>query len=652
LRRAIFLFLSVILLTLCASAKNGDNKTLDSLQNILSHASGDSAKCNAHLKICWHYIHYQINFDKAFFHAAEARKIAEKINNKNLLARTLNELGEVYDMKGDHFKARESLFNSLSIFFKNKDSASITSVEKKLGLSYYYQGKFDSSLFWNYEALKIEIKLNNKRGIADIYNNMGISEAVNGRKQKAIDYFKQAYSIFTESKDFYNAANVMNNIGDTYVELKKYDSAIFHILKALQIATKNNIQVEIRNSLVELGFCYNAMKQYTVALSYFERVKKDPETVTDVYDYANLLLGMSECYVGLTNYATAIKTAEQGIKLTSVADNNYYDIFSRFYKVLSVSYEGVKDYKKAVFFYKKYKAFNDSLLNEKNAASMNELSAKLEFQQKQQQIDLLKKENQLKDLSLSESKKKAIIYLIVLLFSILVIIILSVFYANKQSIAVALKEKNELISASLKERDVLLKEIHHRVKNNLQVISSLLNLQSKKIEDAKALEAITEAKNRIKTMALVHQNLYADKDLNNVNTKEYVENLIHSLFNSYKIDINDIELITDVDTIPMEIDTLVSMGLILNELISNALKYAFSTNSKGRLEVLLKKVNGNIILEVNDNGIGLPPDWAQKNTSLGYFIIYSFIKKVNGKINVSGDNGTKVRIEVSGNQKI
>jgi two-component sensor histidine kinase len=233
-----------------------------------------------------------------------------------------------------------------------------------------------------------------------------------------------------------------------------------------------------------------------------------------------------------------------------------------------------------------------------------------------------------------------------------VIVALLVFYSEKQKSAKMLVEKNTMIMNALIERELLLKEIHHRVKNNLQVISSLLNLQSKKITDLIALEALKEAKNRIKTMALIHQNLYADKNLTSVNTREYVQNLINSLFASYNLMHDEIELVTDIDLIKMNIDTLVSLGLILNELMSNTLKHAFNEAKKGKIEVRLKKTEQYIIMEVNDNGKGLPPEWNKQKSSLGYEIIYSFIKKVKGKIEINTEDGTRIKILIDKDQKL
>jgi len=195
---------------------------------------------------------------------------------------------------------------------------------------------------------------------------------------------------------------------------------------------------------------------------------------------------------------------------------------------------------------------------------------------------------------------------------------------------------------------VLLKEIHHRVKNNLQVVSSLLNLQSKSVQDEKALEAIKEGRDRVKSMALIHQDLYREDNLTGIDIKEYIEKLTFSLFSSYNIDPQNIILKTDIDPLQLDVDTLIPLGLILNELISNALKYAFSENEKGILQVTLKQQDSRLLLEVKDNGKGLPEGWHyEKISSLGYQLIKSFVQKLKAELKVDGSKGTHVQMLIS-----
>lgn len=635
-----------------AVVKAQENIVSDSLQKILLHAPNDSTKCVMHIALCRQYTNFQINFTKAFYHANEGKKIAEKLKNEKLLGHVLNELGQVYDMMANPLKARESFCSALKIFTKYNDSSWIGSIEQNLGLSYYYKGKLDSALYWNFEALEIENKLHNRVSLARIYSNIGMCEVLKDEKRKGIKYFEKSYTIYSDStvnndaKFMYgNAANAMNNIGDTYKDLKEFDSAIFHINKAIKIAKKYHIKLQIRTGYIELGFCYNGLKNYNKALFYFNKAKADPETITDIYVYSNFLLGSSESYLGLQKYNKAIEVAKKGINLKSFADNNYYDMLSNFYQTLSKAFEGNKDFVNAYFYFKKFKTYSDSLLLSKSTDKLNELSSKFEFQQKQQEIDLLQKENLLKDVLLKENKKSIIIYWSCILLASIISIAMLFFYLNKQKINKKLEEKNRIISDSLKDRELLLKEIHHRVKNNLQVISSLLNLQAKSITNPEALLAIKEGRDRIKNMTYIHQNLYEEGDLMGVSMKEYIEKLVKNLFKSYNIKKEKIELKYNVDDLKLNIETVIPVGLILNELLSNALKYAFVGKENGMIKVVLQQNDESLFLEVSDNGIGMPANWnINKINTLGFQIVQSFVDKLKAKFLVTSKDGTCVGI--------
>ncbi len=647
MRKLIFFILIAIAFATTATAQTSNKQIEDSLQSALVHATTDSVQCIAHINLYRHYLYFQINFNKAAYHVAEAEKIAQKLKNPYLLARTMYWHGLLYDLQGNHLKARTLFYSALNYAVQLKKLDVIETVQSCLGVSYYYQSKYDSSLLWSFKALQLAIKLNDQKEIANNYNNIGLVYALSNQKQKAIDYFTKTFTVSIAVNEYYNAVNTLNNIGDTYKEMGMFDSALFHINKALHFAQIYHFPTQERFAYTELGQCYNAMQQFSTALVYFKKVEHDPETKFDSFTYANILTGSSEAYLGLGNYNKAIELATKATTITSIADNNYYVFYTDVYKVLAFAYEGKKDYKNAFFFYKKYKAYSDSLLSEKNINSMNELSAEFEFKQKQSSIALLENENKLKNITIADAEKKSIIYVIIVVFLLILLIALLVFSFKRKKMTEVLIEKNNFIAAALNEREILVQEIHHRVKNNLQVISSLLNLQSKKIKDAAALEAIKDAKSRIKTMALIHQNLYLKENITHVNTKEYVEHLVHHLFLLYQSNANDITLHLEVDdTISINADSLVSLGLILNELISNALKHAFSNNKNGRIEIVLKKYQENIMLQVNDNGIGLAKNWDKKSTSFGYHIIYSIIRKVNGSIRINSNNGTTVQIIV------
>lgn len=210
------------------------------------------------------------------------------------------------------------------------------------------------------------------------------------------------------------------------------------------------------------------------------------------------------------------------------------------------------------------------------------------------------------------------------------------------------KMVDEQIRLSLKEKEVLLKEVHHRVKNNLQVISSILNLQSSYVKDKRVLEILLESQNRIKSMAFVHESLYQTKDFSNISFREYVENISRNLVHSYAATDSPPLLNLDLDDIQLNLDTAIPCGLIINELLTNSLKYAFPAGKQGKIEIAIRKKDANVTINISDNGKGLPKEIDFRNTeSLGLQLVVSLVEQINGKIRLDTKKGTKFTIEFS-----
>ncbi len=208
------------------------------------------------------------------------------------------------------------------------------------------------------------------------------------------------------------------------------------------------------------------------------------------------------------------------------------------------------------------------------------------------------------------------------------------------------KRNEEKIIQSLKEKEILLKEVHHRVKNNMQVISSILNLQSSYVKDEYALNLLKECQNRIKSMAFIHESLYQTKNFESVNFSEYISTLTKNLVHTYTINSQKIKLILTLDDLFLNLDNSIPCGLIINEIISNSLKYAFPNNRDGIIFVTLKVDNKKILIEAGDNGIGISDKIDIKNTqTLGLQLVDTLIEQINGTINLERTNGTKFRIE-------
>ncbi len=209
------------------------------------------------------------------------------------------------------------------------------------------------------------------------------------------------------------------------------------------------------------------------------------------------------------------------------------------------------------------------------------------------------------------------------------------------------KNNEEKLTQSLKEKEVLLKEVHHRVKNNMQIISSILNLQSSYTTDENILNLLRESQNRIKTMAYIHESLYQNKTFSSINFNDYLSQLTNNIIHSYSVSPEKITLLVNCERTILNLDVSIPLGLIINELVTNSIKHAFPSTSKGIIAINLKTENKYVFLTVEDNGLGLNADFnPEQSGSLGLQLVYTLVEQIGGKISFESfkPHGTKVNI--------
>lgn len=264
-----------------------------------------------------------------------------------------------------------------------------------------------------------------------------------------------------------------------------------------------------------------------------------------------------------------------------------------------------------------------------------------ELQKEKQLSALLGTENDLKQKLLNDDKKRARMQWAGM--GLLMIAGSVILWQYRRQV-----KKSRIIEKQREDLKVLNREIHHRVKNNLQVISSLLDLQSQTMEDSKTAEKFQEGSQRVQSMAFIHQNLYQGENIDSIDIQEYVRMLTDNLLQSYNADANRIHLTTHVEPIKLHSDTVIPLGMIINELVSNSLKYAFPGMTSGEIQVVLKKAGDKILLQVKDNGAGMPPDIDVAAVhSFGYKIIKAFTQKLKAVLTINNHQGTDVQLLIS-----
>jgi two-component sensor histidine kinase len=344
-----------------------------------------------------------------------------------------------------------------------------------------------------------------------------------------------------------------------------------------------------------------------------------------------------------SKYNEAIKELEKGISISEIYQ--FSENRRKAYLSIAEAYEKLNDFKKAVTYNKLYNLLKDSLYNSELTSKMSEIQKRYEDDAHLKQIEVLQKEKENQELKIKQNANRITILIVSLIALTAITLLVIISNRHKQKTNLILTAQNEDILKQKNEKEVLLKEIHHRVKNNLQVINSLLRLQASMIDDPKVVSLFEDCQTRVRSMALIHDKLYSIKDLSSIQVKEYIENLTESLIETYGLK-TKVDLHLNIEAISFSVDTLIPLGLLLNEIISNSLKYAFKDKETGLIDIELKTIEQNkYLLNIKDNGSGFSNDlFNNPQNSLGIELIKAFVEQLDGTIEKVDIQGTAYQI--------
>lgn len=550
---------------------------------------------------------------------------------------------------------------------------------------HYLQADPDSVRIFTNESERIARELGDSMRIASVLDWRAIYSKNQGNYQTAIKYLIEGLAHVRQEKQFtIKRVSILNQIGSLFSEIEDYDRAEEYGLRALELAQKNGYKRSVatindflgRNAL-HRGDVDKALIYLRPSLAYFSRgrdVNRKVEATLSIIDaFINQnQLDSARYYLdqiqSLIPEVTAHSQAKYHVFTGRIAfmtrsfaeaksdllqakeftdDRKFPKLQLMVLDGLKKTYRGEGDFRSALVIDDQMELIQDSLYHTRTQQFVQDNEARYKKVEQDQEIGRLASQNAIKDIQLNARNRQLLIGGIGLLgFVLLSGWIYALFRQKKQANAL-LAEKNEVIRDALKEKDALLREIHHRVKNNLQTISSLLSLQSKSVEDAVAVSALQEGRNRVKSMALIHQNLYQDETLIGIDIKSYMEKLANSLFSTYAIEEDKVRFTTDIDPIKLDVEQVIPLGLIINELISNALKYAFQNRRQGEIKLAIKKQGGALFVRVEDDGVGLPNDFnISESKSLGFKLIRIFSQKLKAKFEVDGNAGTTVTLKI------
>ena len=495
---------------------------------------------------------------------------------------------------------------------------------------------------------------------------MGYAKKVKGDYNGAIKSFLQILKEAETSHSDYSTRSTMSNLASTYLDIRNYKKAEYYYRKSYQLLSKSdkNFQLIQNRFFVNYGYLKDEMQQHDSAIYFFNKAEKNFQG--DGYAKANLFLNKGRAYMNLNEnnlakvnlkkaeklfienkdvdgetrihlnlaeifldekkFPEAKAEAELSLKYAFEISSDYLRVSA--YDILSRINEASGQMEQALIYNKKYHSLNDSLLSTEKEIQIDILQESFEGELKDRKISSFQKQIKLKE-------KQKWIYILIISF-----ITLSAF--GLVFILYLWKRKNSRLKSLVEQKNHLMSEIHHRVKNNLQLISSLLDLQLQELSDEQAIKALTDSRNRVLSMSYLHQQLYIGEDVRYISTKIYFEKLVEILVQSMS-KANEIQFETQVEDLNLSIDDAIPLGLIANELITNSIKYAFKDQREKKISIHLALKNELLYFSVADNGVGMT---SQNKNGFGLQIIRSLSRQMRAEQKLSLENGTKVELTI------
>lgn len=608
----------------------------DSLQSVIDHSKTKNEKKEA-LYLMGEYL---VQRDPEL-----AETIADELKNQFVNKADSNDIrrndyifAASHRWQGDYSTAL-NYYQSIYDYSKKKNDSS------DIALSAHFTGSLNTFLgnnvvAQNYllEASKIYDRIGTAEQKARINNSLAGFYLNVDQLEKGKNRYLKALQQFEILKDSAGMASANANLGMLYTDLGEFDKAEMHLMKQKEL---NKVFPTLR----EMGFHHDFLgllrqKQGRLQEAYQEHLKalEIRENLSSTYNLCESKLNMGEILIKLKRYSEAIEQLKDVFKYDEHESLNQQQTA---HMLLSEAYEKSGNYKSALEDFKLYKQISDSVYTKESIEIIAEKDALYNKQTQDAKIALLNKEKEVSKAELLRSRT-------ILIGSFIVLFLLSVAAFALYKMYVKIKAKNQIITKALKDNELLLHETHHRVKNNLQMISSLLNLQSKYVNDKNAFEVLQNGRNRVQSMAILHKNLYAGEDINMVNIQDYFDGLVISILNSYQKSDKEIQVEVEAKGIIMDVESVIPIGLIVNELVTNSLKHAFTNehSKKPEIRIRMNDSGNDYQLSVKDNGVGISEEFTEKSLkeSFGQRLINSLSQKLKATVNIVNNNGTEVNI--------
>jgi two-component sensor histidine kinase len=538
----------------------------------------------------WHGYNGTFSPDSVVYHSEKALDYYLKGDNQKKIADTYRTLSIDYINTRQLEKAQDVLFKSIALFEKLNDDGGLGSAFRSLGVLYMVMEDYQKSVDYTNKAIPLLEKAENYSAVAIAQFNLITGYGQLGDYEQAYQATEYCLEVVKTKapEERFVPMRAHSYRGEVYIKAKDYNKALKDYIKAWELCTAQVGEERCATYRTEIGQVYLLQQNYEAALEH-------------------LLVGVE-----------AYEAKDQGSIIQPYLD-------------LANTYIGLGNYEQALFYKDKATANSKKILEDKVTNLESEMAIKYETGKKDEAIA--------SQAALIQQKSKTQNLIIAIAGLLLVFLLSLLYFFNKN------KKATSIIRAKNAENELLLKEIHHRVKNNLEMVKSLIALQSAQIEDGATKDAMIASQNRVQSMGIIHQKLYQGTNLGSIEMKDYFINLSEGILDTFNAE-DKVKIECAMDDLDLDVDTAVPIGLIVNELLTNALKYAFPEKSNGVINISLEKTDGNYLkLKVRDNGVGKTAGLAPKGTGFGSQLVQLLTQQLNGKMTERSDKGTHIEFD-------
>jgi len=534
-------------------------------------------------------------YPEAKVHLDHALKTAELIGDKKLMAAAYNIISAFYNAQANSVEAAAASYKYLKIIEETNDTSHLVMALLTVGENLNASGNVKEARGYFTKGLEIAIRENISSELQMAYMSLGDFYVTTGEWQGAIDSYTKTRQLTEVSGTQSNVAYVYSLIGNVYKQMGNYPKALEQYLLSIKNSDHRNYSQRVLNVYMQIGAVYTMLGQYDSARAAFRKVGNP-------YQSPNSAIFRMDYF--------------RGLQMLDSATGNWADAYKH---------------------YKTYLALRDSSFNKETLKTLVASQTQYEADKKEADIRAAQEKKDL--LSQEEAKRQRNIRNAAFIGLAAVLLFSALIFKQRNKIAREKKRSDQLVH----DKELLLREIHHRVKNNLEVVSSLLALQSAQIGDEGTRDAMQESQNRVQSIGIVHQKLYQGTNLGAVEMKDYFIDLSESILDSFGAE-SRITIECAMEKLDVDIDTAVPLGLIVNELLTNTLKYAYPEGQKGHVIIKLEKKTAGILhLEVSDDGVG--KSGIIKGTGFGGQLVALLTQQLDGTMREVSENGTRIFFE-------